>query len=192
MILAAPFAYLCGLIYLEWQSPGEVLGADPGEAVVHYSGEWAIIFVLLAFSVTPLRRLFLAMDVTRGNLGFLFTRSRRLFGLFAFFYALVHLLAYVIFFLEFSLDQLLQDVLERTYITAGMLAFVILFFMALTSTRGWQRRLRARWSQLHKLIYLGVGLSILHLWWLTRDDFAEVVVFGAWYMALLVLRLRAA
>ena len=190
MLLAAPFVYLSSQIYFELQAPGEVLGADPGEAVVHFLGEWALISLLVAFSVSPLRRLCLAGELTKENLGLLFARSRRLFGLFAFFYVTLHLFAYVFFFLELSLKQFLQDLVERSYITAGMGAFVILLAMAFTSTKGWQLRLKHRWAALHKLVYAAVGLAIIHLWWLTRDDFTEVVLYAAWFGLLLLFRLR--
>ncbi len=191
-LLSAPLLVLGYRIWIDINAPGQALGADPGEAVMHYLGEWALIMLLCAFSVSPLRQLLVGWDVTRANLGFVLARSRRLVGLFAIFYVTLHLLAYVTFFLEFSLRELLWDFFERAYITAGMAAFVGLLLMALTSTRGWQRRLRERWQTLHKLIYPAVGLAIIHLWWLTRDDYTDVVTYATWFLVLLGLRLRSA
>lgn len=189
-LLLSPLALLGYRIWLDLQSPGLGLGADPGEAVMHFLGEWSLIMLLCAFSVTPLRQMFVGWQWSRPTLGLLFSRSRRLVGLFAFFYVTLHLLAYVAFFLEFSLQELWLDFVERAYITAGIAAFVALALMAITSTRGWQRRLQHRWQLLHKLIYAAITLGIIHLWWLTRDDYGDVVWFSLWFLVLLALRLR--
>ncbi len=178
--LGAPLAWLAWRISLEAQAPGSGLGADPAEAVVHFLGEWSLIVLLAAFAVTPLRRL------TGSQL---LGRSRRLVGIFAFAYVCLHILSYTAFYLEFSLAALFEDFIERPYITAGMAAFAFLFVMALTSTRGWQRRLRQRWRTLHRGIYLALPLALVHLWWLTRDGFGELLVFTAVFLVLAAERL---
>ena len=179
-LLSAPLIWLAGRIVLEVQQTGSGLGADPGEAVVHFLGEWALIMLLVGFTVTPLRQL----------TGFSpLARARRLVGLFAFAYVLLHALAYTAFYLEFSLPALLEDFVERAYITAGMASLVILSVMALTSTRGWQRRLRHNWRRLHQGIFIAIGLAIVHLWWLTKDGYGEVALFALWFGALVAQRL---
>jgi len=171
--------WLAYLVYLEFTQPGSGLGADPTEAIVHYLGEWSLRMVLIAFSVTPLRRL-----LKYNPLG----RARRMIGLFAFAYVSLHLFSYVMFYLQFSWAALFEDLVQRTYITAGMLAWFGLMLMAASSTRGWQRRLRSRWAQLHKVIYPVIALSILHLWWLTKDGYGEVVIYSIWFVLLIGAR----
>ncbi len=181
--LSAPLAWLAWLIVLDVQVPGSGLGADAGESVVHYLGQWALIVLLAAYSISPLRRLTKFPG---------WSRSRRMVGLFAFSYVVLHVLSYLGFYLGFSWSGLFEDLIERAYITAGMAAFVCLLAMAATSTRGWQRRLRRRWQQIHQLIYPAIGLALIHLWWLTRDGYAEVFLFSVWFILLSLERLVAA
>ncbi len=188
LLLAAPLGWLAWLVWLEVQAPTSGLGADPVEAVVHYLGEWALRMLLVAFSITPLRHLFNALPGTRASLGVLFARSRRMAGLFAFAYVSLHLLGYAALYLQFDWRALLEDFVERAYITAGLAAFVCLLPMALTSTRGWQRRLRQRWQNLHKLVYPALALALIHLWWLTKDGYGELFVYTLWFLLLLALR----
>jgi len=168
--------WLGWLVYLEIQETGSGLGADPREGMVHYLGVWAIRMLLLAFSVTPIRRL-LSQP--------LLARCRRLVGLYAFAYVVLHVTAYTVLYIEFDWGLLLEDFVERSFITAGMAAFTCLLLMAATSTRGWQRRLRHNWRRLHKLVYLAVLLAIVHLVWLTKDDYADSVYYAVWFAVLL-------
>ena len=161
---------------LEYQLAGSGLGADPVEAVVHFLGEWALIVVLLSFSVSPLRRV-----CKQPLIG----RCRRLVGLFAFAYVLLHVLGYLTLYLEFSMAEFLDDLVERTYITAGMAASIGMMLMAATSTRAWQRRLGGLWRRLHLIIYAAVPLALLHLWWLTRDGYGEPLLYTAWFALML-------
>ena len=158
LALSSPLMWLLWLIYLDLRAPGSALGADAGETVVHFLGEWSLIMLLVAYSVSPLKRLTNAIVLLR---------SRRLIGLFAYSYVCIHLLSYVALYLEFEWSVLLEDFVERTYITAGMAAFTCLSFMAGTSTTGWQRRLKRNWKRLHMAVYPAVSLALLHLWWLT-------------------------
>ena len=178
--LCGPLLWLAWLIALELQAPGSGLGADAGEAVVHFLGEWALIVLLLAYSVSPLRRLTGSTSIAR---------SRRMVGLFAFTYVSLHILSYVTFYLGFAWQVLLEDFVERPYITAGMGAFLCLAVMALTSTRGWQKRLRRNWQRLHFVIYPAVMLALVHLWWLTRDGFGEVALYTLWFLVLSAARI---
>lgn len=181
--LCLPLAWLAWLLWLELGSPGAGLGPDAGEALVHYLGEWALIMLLLAYSVSPLRRLTKSAALAR---------SRRMVGLFAFAYVVLHIASYLTFYLGFAWAALLEDLVERPYITAGMAAFVALLCMAVTSTRGWQRRLKKNWQRLHRLIFPALTLALVHLWWLTRDGFAEVSLFTLWFLILSVERAAAA
>ena len=158
-LLGAPLAWLGWQVWQEYLVPNSALGADPTEAVLHYLGEWALIMLLLSYSVSPLRRL-----LRWPTLG----QARRLVGLFAFSYVCVHLVIFVVFYVEFSITQLLVELAERPYITVGFAAWLALLLMAVTSTRGWQRRLGLNWRRLHRLGAVALALALVHLWWLTR------------------------
>jgi sulfoxide reductase heme-binding subunit YedZ len=178
--LCGPLLWLGWLITLEFEAPGSALGADAGEAVVHFLGEWALIILLLAYAVSPLKRLTKSSAIAR---------SRRMIGLFAFSYVSLHILSYAYLFLEFEWQSLLEDFIERPYITVGMAAYSGLLAMACTSTNGWRRRLRRNWQRLHYAIYPAVGLALIHLLWQTRDGFAEVVLYATVFVALSAERL---
>lgn len=180
MLLSCPLLWLLWLVSLDLANPGSALGADAGETVVHFLGEWSLIMLLSAYSVSPLRRLTNAAVLAR---------CRRLVGLFAFAYVCIHLFSYVALYLEFEWPALVEDLVERTYITAGMAAFTCLLTMALTSTKGWQRRLRRNWQRLHMVVYAAVPLALLHLWWLTRDGFTEVALYTLWFLLMSAERL---
>ena len=188
LLLAGPLLWLVWQVALEIQQPGSALGADPGEVVVLHLGEWALRVLLVAFSISPLRKLAARSGWGRSIVAPALARSRRMTGLFAYTYLSLHLLAYTALFLGFSLPQLWEDLADRAYITVGFAAFVILSAMALTSTRGWQRRLGKRWQQLHNLVAVALGLALVHLWWLTRDGFGEVTLYTVWFGLLLALR----
>lgn len=180
LLCGAPLSWLGYAIVQEAQRPGSLLGADPGEAVVLYLGEWGIRMLLLALAVSPLRR----------RLGWpALARVRRLVGLFAFTYLTLHFLAYLGFLAAFDWSAILEDLTERAYITAGFLGLVALMPLALTSTRGWQRRLGRRWRALHRLVFAAAGLGLVHLLWLTKDGYGEVLAYGAVYLVLMGERL---
>jgi sulfoxide reductase heme-binding subunit YedZ len=180
IMLCGPLLWLCWLFTLEFESPGSALGADAGEAVVHFLGEWALIMLLIAYAVSPLKRLTKSSAIAR---------SRRMIGLFAFSYVSLHILSYAYLYLEFEWQTLLEDFVERPYITAGMAAYSGLLVMACTSTNGWQRRLRRNWQRLHYVVYPVVILALVHLLWQTRDGFAEVVLYTTVFVALSAERL---
>jgi sulfoxide reductase heme-binding subunit YedZ len=181
LALASPLAWLGWLVYLDLQAPGAGLGPDAGEALVQYLGEWSLRMLLLAFAVTPLRH-------WSGSTFWI--RNRRMVGLFAFTYVCLHVTSYLGFYLGFAFDALLEDIVERPYITMGMVAFACLIPMALTSTQGWRRRLRHHWQRLHRLIYVALGAGLLHLWWLTRDGFLELLVYTLCFGVLCLDRMR--
>ena len=168
VLASAPIAWLVYLTSLEIAQPTSGLGPDPAEGLLHYLGEWSMIMLLVAFGVTPVQRLFKKP---------LLARSRRMMGLFAFAYVVLHLLAYVVLYVESSWQLLLEDFVERTYITAGIAAFFGLLVMAITSTKGWRRRLGQNWLRLHKVIYLAIPLALLHLIWLRKDGFGDVALY---------------
>jgi sulfoxide reductase heme-binding subunit YedZ len=171
---------LCYDIAGELAAPGSRLGADPGNEIVLTLGEWSIRILLLTLVVSTVRRLLNAPRVMR---------YRRMIGLFAFTYVILHFLAYLGFLAVFDFEVIIEDLAERTYITAGFLALLILVPLAVTSTNGWRRSLGRRWVSLHRLVYVAVGLGLLHLFWLTKDFYGEAVFYLVVFTALMGERL---
>ncbi len=144
------------------------LGANPIETLQHTTGDWSLRFLLAALAVTPLRRLF--------GWGFL-APHRRTLGLFAFFYVCLHLGTYVGLDLFFDWSAIAEDIIKRPYITAGFTGFLCMLPLAITSTRGWQRRLGRRWVQLHRLAYVAGIAGTAHYLWLTKADLLSPLVY---------------
>jgi len=148
--------FLAALVPLALLIRGAVtgdLGVNPAETIQLETGRWALKFLLLSLAVTPVRRL------TGWNVVIQF---RRMLGLFAFFYATCHFLSYWSFDLNFAFSAMLGDVLKRPFIALGFTALLVMLPLALTSTKGWIRRLGKRWAQLHRLVYLSATLAVLH------------------------------
>jgi sulfoxide reductase heme-binding subunit YedZ len=157
------------------------LGANPVETITHETGQWALRLLLLTLAVTPLRRL----------AGWTFLAPwRRSLGLLAFLYATLHFATFLALDLRFDLSALGEEVAERPYVTLGFTAFALLAPLAVTSTRGWQRRLGRRWVALHRLVYLAAGCVVLHFVWLVKADLTEPLTYGALLAALLATRWR--
>jgi sulfoxide reductase heme-binding subunit YedZ len=181
VLLGLPAVWLAYAMGSELLHRGSVLGADPGEAVVLHLGQWTIRMLLLTLMVSPLaRRLHLSWLV----------RARRMIGLWAFSYLCLHVLAYLGLLAEFDWNLVAEDFVERRYITAGLLALLALIPLAVTSSRGWQRRLGPRWRRLHRLIYPAVALGLVHLVWLSKDGYGEVVLYGAVFTVLMLERIH--
>ncbi|MEM6708226.1 MAG: protein-methionine-sulfoxide reductase heme-binding subunit MsrQ [Pseudomonadota bacterium] len=180
LLLCAPLLWLGWAIAQEALAPGSVLGADPADAVVDYLGHWSLRLLLVALAISPLRRLLGVPAIGR---------FRRTAGLIAFGTVVCHLLAYALLLNGLDLTVLVEDLTERRYIIAGMVAVVLLIPLAVTSTRGWQRRLRKRWQTLHRLVFPAMGAALLHLFWLTKDGFGEPLFYAAVFAALLIERI---
>lgn len=158
------------------------LGANPPEFLIRSSGIWALVALGLTLAVTPLRRL-----IDQPAL----VRLRRMLGLFAFFYTALHLAGWAWWERGWSLASMWDDIVQRTFILVGMLAFVPMLALALTSTRGWIRRLGRRWQTLHRSVYAIAALSVWHFWLVRagKNDFFEPYMYGAGLAVLLLLRL---
>ncbi|MDD9802904.1 MAG: sulfoxide reductase heme-binding subunit YedZ [Deltaproteobacteria bacterium] len=169
---AAPLAWL-----IVRAAGGEL--AEPVEDITHLTGEWALRLLLASLAVTPLRRIF----GWRGLAPF-----RRTLGLLAFGYALLHFATYLALDLGFDFAALAEDVGERLYITAGFAAFLLLLPLAITSTRGWQRRLGRRWLKLHRVVYAAGALAVLHFIWLVKADLRDPLLYAALLAVLLGVR----
>ena len=146
------------------------LGADPVAAITHATGDWALRLLLASLAMTPLRH-------WTGRPWPI--RFRRLLGLYAFFYASLHFATYLVLDLGGYWAQVFDDIVKRPYITVGFSAWLLLLPLAITSTRGWIRRLGRRWGQLHKLVYLIGVLAVLHYLWLVKSDLREPLLYAA-------------
>ena len=166
---------------LGWLAAQDALGANPIEALTRGLGDWALNFLLITLVITPLRR------VTNWSwLG----RLRRMLGLFAFFYAVLHVAGYVVLDQWFAWDEILKDIAKRPFITVGFVTFAILTVLAATSTNGMVRRLGGlRWQRLHRTVYLAALLAVLHYVWMVKIDVAQPAVYGAIVAFLLGIRL---
>ncbi|HEY7841742.1 MAG TPA: protein-methionine-sulfoxide reductase heme-binding subunit MsrQ [Gammaproteobacteria bacterium] len=165
---------------LIWRGVTGGFSANPIEDITHFTGDWTLRFLLVALSVTPLRRL------TGWNR---LIRYRRMLGLFAFFYASLHFLTWLVIDQFFDWDEIVKDIVKRPFITVGFTAFVLLIPLAATSNNRMVQKLGAHWRTLHKLVYIIATLGVLHFLWLVKADIREPVIYGVILITLLVLRL---
>ncbi len=183
--LVKPVLFLLCLLptaWLFWAAVHDQLGANPAEALIRSLGDWTLRFLVIVLAVTPLR-------VVSGLTAM--ARWRRLLGLFVFFYASLHLLAYAWFDQELVLAAVVDDVIKRPFILVGMLAWSVLLLLAATSFNRAVRWLGARrWQLLHRAVYAVAGLAVLHFYWMRsgKNDFAEVAVYAAILSSLLAWR----
>lgn len=162
--------FLCLLPFLQWLLAifQNRLGPDPADELAHGTGEWAIYFLLITLAITPAQQIF-KLPVLGG--------FRRMLGLFSFFYASLHLLVFIALFLAWDFSAIFEEIVERPYITVGMLAWLVLLPLAVTSTNGWRRRLGKAWKKLHKLVYLAASAAVVHVLWQVRSDLGEAIVY---------------
>jgi sulfoxide reductase heme-binding subunit YedZ len=155
------------------------LGANPIEKITHQTGLGTLILLLATLSITPLRRI--------TGIQWLI-QYRRMIGLFAFFYGFLHFMTYVWLDQFFDIHSIIKDVYKRPFITAGFTAFVLLIPLAITSTKGWIRRLGKRWQFLHRLIYVSACAGVIHFIWLVKADLREPLIYATIFGALMVFR----
>lgn len=172
---------LSPLGWLVWLTVTRQLGVDAVDTLLHRMGDFTLIILLTALAITPLRRL------TGWNV---LIRIRRLVGLFGFFYLTLHFLIYLVLDQTLDWEFILEDLTKRPYAVVGFAAWLLLIPLALTSTRGWVRRLGKRWRKLHKLVYVAVALGLLHFYWQVKADTFWPLVAAAVYVVLLTLRVR--
>jgi len=173
---------LCPALWMLYQAvfAQQLLGADPAKSLVDQSGLWAIKSILLALAMTPLRIL------TKQTFFIIF---RRMTGLFAFFYALTHFLIYSILLLGLDLSQLGTELTRRPYIIVGFIALLLYVPLAITSTNGWQRRLKRNWVRLHKLVYVIGILAVIHMTWLKKLGLTATWPYALALVTLLGIRI---
>ena len=155
------------------------LGVNPIEFITHFTGDWVLIFLLATLSVTPLRKITGWNDLIK---------FRRMLGLFAFFYALLHFSTYLVLDHFFDFQRIAKDILKRPYVTVGFTAFVIMIPLAITSTAGMIRRLGKRWQQLHRLVYVAAIAGVIHFYWLVKADIRRPLQYGGVLVLLLGYR----
>jgi sulfoxide reductase heme-binding subunit YedZ len=173
ILCLVPFATLV------WDAFTHHLGANPVETLNHRTGIWTLRFLLLTLTITPLRRL------TGKNI---LIRLRRMLGLYAFFYAFMHFLTWLVFDHFFDVAEIVKDIVKRPYITVGFSAFVLLIPLAVTSTKNWVKRLGSRWAKLHQLVYVIATGGVLHYLWLVKADVRDPVIYGILLAVLLAYR----
>ena len=156
------------------------LGPDPAQEFSIETGEWTLRFLLITLALTPLR------DFTGQSE---FARQRRMLGLFALFYATVHLLGWMTFILGFRWFAIVEELVERPYITVGFTSYLILFALGATSPKAMVRKLGKNWKRLHRLVYLASILGVVHLLWILRTDIGEAVLYGSIVFVLLGYRI---
>ena len=178
-----PFLWLAWNVVQAQLGNPHILGANPAEYLIRATGDWTLRFVCIVLAVTPLR-------VLAGWPAL--ARLRRMLGLFAYFYVVLHLLSYAWFDMGFEVPDIAADIVKRPFILVGFLGFVLLSLLAATS---FNRAIKAmgarRWQLLHRLVYAVAGLALLHFFWMRsgKNDFAEVAVYAAILGVLLLWRL---
>jgi sulfoxide reductase heme-binding subunit YedZ len=174
-------ACLAPLAWLVWRALHNALGANPIEAITHFTGDCTLTFLLITLAITPLRKL------TRQ---YWLINFRRMLGLFAFFYGTLHLMTWVGLDKFFDVHEMLADVAKRRFITVGMTAYALMIPLALTSTKWSIRKLGGkRWQALHRLIYFSAAAGVIHYIWLVKADLKKPLEYAAILTVLMLYRL---
>lgn len=175
---------LTPLAFLAFDAYRGALGANPIEFFLRTTGVLTLVFLLITLAITPLRKVFGWNSLIR---------FRRMLGLYAFFYALIHLTTYMIFDKSLDLGAIVGDVWQRPFIAVGMAAFTMLVPLAVTSTNGMVKRLGGKnWARLHKLSYVIAILGVIHFWMIVKSDIFYPALFGLVLLVLLGYRMIAA
>ncbi|MGJ8648073.1 protein-methionine-sulfoxide reductase heme-binding subunit MsrQ [Marinomonas colpomeniae] len=175
LLFMGPFLWMIASLFMGRYFP------DPGKALMNISGVWASVFIIAVLSISPFVK-YTSFKVL--------SRYRRFIGLAAFFYALFHLLVYLVLFAGLSLSWIVSDLIDKPYIYAGALAVVLLTMLAVTSTKKMMRRMGRNWKKMHKAVYI-VGVCVVaHLWWQVKSDITYAAWITAFIVPLLWLRIR--
>lgn len=182
-MLGKIFVFLVSFAPVVWMAIGvyqQTVGPNPVEYITHGTGDWTLRFLLFTLAVTPVRQL---ADVPW------LIRYRRMLGLFAFFYGMLHFATYLWLDKVFDWSEIWKDIYKRPFITAGFTSFVLMLPLALTSTKGWIRRLGGkRWAALHRLVYISGIAAVVHYYWLVKSDIREPLLYAAILTTLLFYR----
>jgi len=174
-------ACMLPLCYLLWLVVSGGAGANPIEFIEQNSGEWSLRFLLLSLCMTPLAEISKSLQPIK---------VRRMIGLFAFFYVFLHVLAYAVLDQQLNMQDIVEDVFKRPFITAGFFAFLLLIPLAITSNRFMVTKLKSRWKPLHRVVYIASVAAILHYIWLAKGERIEPLVYLMVLLVLLGYRVR--
>jgi len=174
------FVCLIPLLRLIWQGFNDDLSANPIEFIERNTGYWTLLILLVTLSFTPLR---LLTKITWP------IQLRRMFGLFMFFYAVLHITTYL--FLDYSFDwlEIQKDIIKHPYVLVGLLAFILTIPLAVTSNNAMIKKMGKQWKALHKMVYLIAILGVIHFWWLVKKDVREPILFAVILAVLLLVRI---
>ena len=178
-----PAAWLGYNTWLMYQGTGGDLGINPIETLTHQTGQWALRLLLATLAITPIRRL------TGWNRIIVF---RRMLGLFAFFYAIIHLSIWMVFAHYFTLSTMAEDIVKRPFITMGTLSLLLMLPLALTSTKWAIRKLGRRWQLLHRLVYVSAIAAVIHFLWKEKVIIDETLMYAGILAVLLAIRVAFA
>lgn len=177
--LFMPFAYIFSQVVALQMGSYDILGPEPGKAITWFTGQWAFNSLILVLAVTPFKTWF----------GWKWlVVHRRMLGLFVMFYATLHLLSYIAFLLAWEWRDISTELVERPYLTLGFIAWLLLIPLTVTSTNGWQRRLKRKWKSLHKIIYLIAALCAVHYLLQIRSNWFEPALYASITLLLLCQR----
>ena len=172
---------LVPIFYIIYQILTNQLGPEPIKDITHHTGKWTLYFIVITLSMTPLKK------ITKINI---WINYRRMFGLFIFFYASVHLMTYVGLDYRFDLTSIGDDIIKKKYIFIGFSAWLLLIPLAVTSNKRMIKILKDKWKKLHRLIYLISLFGSIHYLWLVKRDLTEPLIFLAVILILLAFRFK--
>ena len=175
------FLSLWPIYLITYQIVFNQLGPEPVDRIINHFGEWTLIFIFLTLSMTPLRKITKSLE---------WIKFRRMLGLFAFFYASIHMLSYVGLDYRFDFEPLINDVLKKKFIFIGFSAWLLLIPLAVTSSQKMVRLLKQNWKKIHKLIYVIAIFGVLHFIWLSKTIFFKPLIFLILLIILLLFRVK--
>lgn len=174
-----PASYMFYAVYLAFNGQN-ILGPDPPQALSLETGTWTIRMLVLSLALTPIRYLFNTVQVWQ---------YRRMIGLYAFFYASLHLLVFLMFLLQWRWADIGSEIIERPFITIGFAAYVLMLPLAMTSFNYAQRKLGRNWKRIHRTIYVISILAVLHVVWIVRSSYGDALLYGGLVFLFLGYRL---
>ena len=175
------FLSLWPIYIITYQIIFNQLGPEPVDRIINHFGEWTLIFILLTLSMTPMRKITKSLE---------WIKFRRMLGLFAFFYASIHMLSYVGLDYRFDFKPLINDVLKKKFIFIGFSAWLLLIPLAVTSSEKMVRLLKHNWKKIHRLIYVIAIFGVLHFIWLSKTIFFKPLIFLIVLIILLLFRIK--
>ncbi len=175
LLSTIPFIVIAYKIFLN------KLGPEPIKEITHHTGEWTLLFLIFTLAMSPLKQ------ITKMNI---WISVRRMLGLFAFFYASLHMLTYVGLDYRFDMNEISKDILTKRFIFVGFAAWLLLVPLALTSSKKMMSVLKQYWKKLHRLIYLIAILGVIHFIWLVKKDVTEPLIYLLIILFLLAFRIK--